>query len=59
MEPEPREGDRLVVDTAHRVPAGGELFVLWRIVGLVVKRVEPGAPKLRLLSANPAYPPAT
>ena len=31
--------------------------------GLVVKRVEPahepGAPKLRLLSANPAYPPYT
>ena len=31
--------------------------------GLVVKRVEPahepGAPKLRLLSANPACPPCT
>ena len=63
MEPEMREGDRLVVDTARRVPAAGELLVLWDGDGLVVKRVEPahepGAPKLRLLSANPAYPPYT
>ena len=63
MEPEMREGDRLVVDTARRVPAAGELFVLWDGDGLVVKRVEParepGAAKLRLLSANPAYPPYT
>ena len=63
MEPEMREGDRLVVDTARRVPAAGELFVLWDGDGLVVKRVEParepGPPKLRLLSANPDYPPYT
>ena len=63
MEPEMREGDRLVVDTARRVPAAGELFVLWDADGLVVKRVEPahapGAPKLRLFSANPTYPPYT
>ena len=63
MEPEMREGDRLVVDTARRVPAAGELFVLWDGDGLVVKRVEPahetGAPRLRLLSANPAYAPYT
>ena len=63
MEPEMREGDRLVVDTARRVPAAGELFVLWDGDGLVVKRVEParepGAAKLRLLSANPDYPPYT
>ena len=29
MEPEMREGDRIVVDTARRTPAMGELFVLW------------------------------
>ncbi len=40
MEPEFREGDRLVVDTARCVPAPGELFVLWDGTGLVVKRVE-------------------
>ena len=29
MEPELREGDRVVVDTARRVPLTGEMFVLW------------------------------
>ena len=65
MEPELREGDRLVVDTARTVPALGELFVLWDGDGLVVKRVEPvrdaGADpdraRLRLVSAHPDYPP--
>ena len=71
MEPELAEGDRLVVDTARTVPAIGELFVLWDGDGLVVKRVEPvrasdaeplsgdGPPRLRLISANPDYPPYT
>ena len=69
MEPELREGDRLVIDTARRVPAIGELFVLWDSDGLVVKRVEtvrgsghdpdPGPPRLSLVSANPDYPPYT
>ena len=59
MEPELREGDRLVVDTARTAPALGELFVLWDGDGLVVKRVEraPEAARLRLVSANPDYPP--
>ena len=59
MEPEMREGDRLLVDTARRTPATGELFVLFDGTGLVVKRVEmvPGEAHLRLLSANPAYAP--
>ena len=59
MEPEMRDGDRIVVDTAKRRPYTGELFVLWDGTGLVVKRVaglsEDGL--LRLLSANPEYPP--
>ena len=63
MEPELRDGDRLVVDTARRVPAPGELFVLWDGDGLVVKRVElahePGAPGLRILSTNPDHAPYT
>ena len=61
MEPEMREGDRLLVDTARRRPATGELFVLFDGTGLVVKRVEmvPGDERLRLLSANPAYGPYT
>ncbi len=59
MEPELREGDRLVVDTARCVPAPGELFVLWDGTGLVVKRVEALTAKgmLRLASAHPDYPP--
>ena len=67
MEPELGEGDRLVIDTARTVPALGELFVLWDGDGLVVKRIEtvrgapgepdPEPPRLRLVSANPGYPP--
>ena len=60
MEPEVRGGDRIVVDTASRVPATGELFVLWDGAGLVVKRVEflqGEPPRLRLISANPDYTP--
>ncbi len=63
MEPEMGEGDRIVVDTARRVPAEGELFVLWDGDGLVVKRVgkarDAGPPRLRLISANPDYAPYT
>ena len=63
MEPEMRDGDRIVVDTDRRVPATGELYVLWDGTGLVVKRIEPvhgkGAPSLRLISANPDYPAYT
>ena len=57
MEPEMRDGDRLGVDTARRVPAAGELFVLWDGNGLVVKRVvpEPGEGTMRLVSANPEH----
>ena len=68
MEPELSEGDRLLVDTARRVPETGEMFVLFDGNGLVVKRVEHvnpgtgsgtgddgGAPALRLKSANPDY----
>ena len=66
MEPQLAEGDRLVVDIARTVPALGELFVLWDGDGLVVKRVEPvrsddeadpARARLRLVSANPDYPP--
>ena len=53
------EGDRLMVDTAVRVPVTGEMFVLWDGNGLVVKRIEivreAGPSRLKLLSANPEY----
>ena len=38
--PELAEGNRLLVNTAWRVPATGEMFVLWDSNGLVVKRIE-------------------
>ena len=66
MEPEMREGDRVVVDVSRRLPATGETFVLWDGNGLVVKRVdavhagagdEDGPPRIRLISANPDYAP--
>ena len=60
MEPELSEGDRLLVDTSRKIPATGEMFVLWDGNGLVVKRVERVAgdgdePGLRLKSANAEY----
>ena len=65
MEPELRDGDRIVVDVSRRLPATGETFVLWDGIGLVVKRVEvvrgdaadDEPPRLRLISANPDYAP--
>ncbi len=66
MEPDMRDGDRIVVDLSRRLPATGETFVLWDGIGLVVKHVEVlhGAdddgnepPRLRLVSANPDYAP--
>ena len=58
MEPQLREGDRIFVATARRVPADGELFVLWDGTGLVVKRVEAlSAGTLRLGAAHADYPP--
>ena len=63
MPPEMSAGDRIVVDTARRIPATGEMAVLWDGNGLVVKRIEtvrePGPPRLRLISANPDYAPYT
>lgn len=60
MQPELSDGDRLLVDISRRVPATGEMFVLWDGGGLVVKRVEPmigtrPESALRLKSTNPDY----
>ena len=59
MEPLLREGDRLVVDTAKRLPRAGGLFVLRGPGGFAAWRVEPlartGPPMLRLSCDNPRY----
>ena len=61
MEPAVHDGDRLLVDTGRKTPATGEMAVPWDGTGLVVKRVEAvprtDPPRLRLISANPAYDP--
>ncbi len=46
MEPAVHDGDRLLVDTGRKTPATGEM---------AVPRADP--PRLRLISANPAYDP--
>ena len=61
MEPAVHDGDRLLVDVSRKTPTTGEMAVLWDGGGLVVKRVEviphTEPPRLRLISANPAYRP--
>ncbi len=66
MEPEMRDGDRIMVDISRRRPSTGEVFVLWDGIGVVIKHVEtvPGdtvdgdeLPRVRLISANAAYAP--
>ncbi|MBU8540840.1 LexA family transcriptional regulator [Falsiroseomonas tokyonensis] len=61
MEPEYPAGERVAVDTSHRLPSPPGVYVLWDGYGLVLKRVEllmGSAPaKLRISSINPAYPP--
>ena len=62
MEPEMREGDRIVVDISRKTPATGETFVLWDGNGIVVKKVDAapcegnGPRRIRLISENPDYP---
>ena len=61
MEPWMREGDRLIVDTARRVPHTGELFVLRDGQDVVVKRVAhihgSAPPRLRLIPIDPDHAP--
>ena len=54
MEPAVHDGDRLLVDIARKTPATGEMAVL-RVE--VLPDTDP--PRLRLISANPAYEPYT
>lgn len=60
MEPDYPAGERVAVDTSHKVPSPPGVYVLWDGFGLVLKRVEiiPGSSprKVRLMSINPGYP---
>jgi phage repressor protein C with HTH and peptisase S24 domain len=61
MEPEYPAGERVMVDTSHRVPSPPGVYVLWDGFGLVLKRLEiimgTTPPRLRISSINAsAYP---
>jgi phage repressor protein C with HTH and peptisase S24 domain/DNA-binding XRE family transcriptional regulator len=60
MEPDYMAGERVAVDTSHRIPSPPGVYVLWDGFGLVLKRVEivpgSGPKRVRLMSINPAYP---
>ncbi len=59
MEPMLSSGDRILIDTAQRVPAPPGIFVIWDGIGLVAKRVEhkidSDPPSLIIKSINPDY----
>ena len=59
MDPELSEGARLLVGTARRVPANGEMFVLWDRSGLWSSAsstpTTAARPRCELKSANPNY----
>lgn len=59
MEPLLASGDRVLVDTAQRVPAPPGIFVIWDGLGIVAKRIEhiPTAEPSRIVikSVNPIY----
>jgi len=61
MEPNYPAGDRVLVDTEHKVPSPPGVYVVWDGFGLVLKHVEVLAgrkpPLARLSSDNPAYAP--
>lgn len=60
MEPDYPAGERLIVDTSHRVPSPDGVYVLWDGFGLVLKRIAllPGGKprRVRIMSINPNYP---
>jgi phage repressor protein C with HTH and peptisase S24 domain len=60
MEPDYPAGERLLVDTSHRVPSPDGVYVLWDGYGLILKRlgmVHGSNPrKIRVMSINPDYP---
>jgi phage repressor protein C with HTH and peptisase S24 domain len=58
MSPTLSDGDKVLVDLAHKRPSPPGIYVLWDGTGLVAKRIEvvPGeSPRVRLHSDNPLY----
>ena len=63
MEPAPSHGDRLPIETGHRVPETGALCVVWDGNGLLARRAEyvPGShpPERGRPRVNPRHAPYT
>jgi phage repressor protein C with HTH and peptisase S24 domain len=59
MEPLLSSGDRILIDTAQRVPVPPGIFVVWDGLGLVAKRIEhvinSAPPRVLIKSINPEY----
>jgi len=59
MEPLLSSGDRILIDTAQRVPVPPGIFVIWDSMGIVAKRVEhvphSEPTKIVIKSINPEY----
>ncbi|RBM06771.1 S24 family peptidase [Novacetimonas cocois] len=60
MEPDFMAGDRVLVDTAHRVPSPDGVYVLWNGLGVVLKQLmlvpHSNPPRIRIISVNQTYP---
>ncbi|MCG0995311.1 transcriptional regulator [Acetobacter indonesiensis] len=60
MEPELNAGDRVLVDTDHKIPTPDGLYVLWNGLGIVIKQLQviprSDPPRVRIISVNPTYP---
>jgi transcriptional regulator with XRE-family HTH domain len=61
MEPHYPAGDRVLIDTSHRIPSPPGVYVIWDGFALILKHAEVLAgrkpPMVRLSSDNPAYAP--
>jgi phage repressor protein C with HTH and peptisase S24 domain len=61
MEPDYRAGERVMVDTADRLPSPSGVFAVWDGFSEIVKRLElvpySDPPLVKVMSVNPAYAP--
>lgn len=56
MEPTLKSGDRVLIDTSHRLPSPPGVYAVWDGYGIVIKRIEPvrnaDRPMVKLISDN-------
>ncbi|OUJ16507.1 S24 family peptidase [Acetobacter sp. DsW_063] len=60
MEPDFRAGERVLVDTSHRILSPDGVYVLWNGLGVVLKQLQlvpnTSPPRARIISINQTYP---